>query len=375
MTCARGTNLGRSGCSPATSVPWQAPWHAAGMVIEYRPLGRTGMRVSPLCLGTMMFGAWGNTDQDECVRMIHTALDAGVNMIDTADVYAFGETEEIVGRALRGRRDQVVLATKFGNPMGADPNQQGNSRRWITRAVEDSLRRLGTDWIDLYQVHRPDPSVEIDETLSALSDLVRQGKVRAIGSSVFPAEQLVEAQWASALRGLERFGTEQPPYSLLARQAEASVLPTCEKYGLGVLVFSPLNGGWLTGKYTRSGAAPADSRAERNAEHFDFRAQEVRSRKLDVAEAVRDLASEAGLSMIHLALGFVLAHRAVTSAIIGPRTLAQLESQLGASEVRLDPDVLDSLDKLVAPGTNLSADDAGHVPPALTDPSLRRAVR
>jgi aryl-alcohol dehydrogenase-like predicted oxidoreductase len=342
------------------------------MAIDYRSLGRTGMRVSPLCLGTMMFGAWGNTDQDECVRMVHAAVDAGVNVIDTADVYAFGETEEIVGRALRGRRDQVVLATKFGNSMGGDPNRQGNSRRWITRAVEDSLRRLGTDWIDLYQVHRPDPTTDIDETLSALSDLVRQGKVRAIGTSVFPAEQLVEAQWASSLRGRERFSTEQPPYSLLARQSEAAVLPACERYGLGVLVFSPLNGGWLTGKYTRSGAAPADSRAERNAEHFDFRAQEVRTRKLDVTEAVRDLAAESGLSMIHLALGFVLAHPAVTSAIIGPRTMAQLESQLGAWDVRLDPDVLDRLDKLVPPGTNLSPDDAGHLPPALADPALRR---
>lgn len=339
--------------------------------MEHRPLGRTGLQVSPLCLGTMMFGAWGNPDQDECVRMVHAALDAGVNVIDTADVYAFGESEEIVGRALKGRRDEVVIATKFGSPMGEDPAMGGNSRRWIIRAVEDSLRRLGTDRIDLYQAHRPDPSVEMDETLGALSELVRQGKVRAIGTSAFPAEQLVEAQWTAERHGHEPFGTEQVAYSALARLAEAAVLPTCRRYDLGVLVWSPLNGGWLTGKYG-PGGAPADSRAQRNAEHFDFRAEEIRARKLAVTESVRELAAGCGISMIHLALGFTLAHPAVSSAIIGPRTMAQLDSQLGAAGTVLEPAVLDRLDELVRPGTNLSPDDTGYQPPALTEVSLRR---
>src|SRR3546814_295827 len=219
--------------------------------MDHRPLGRTGIQVSSLCLVTMMFGAWRNTVEGECARMVHTALDSGINFIDTADVYAFGESEEILGRALAGRRDDVVLATKFHNAMGDDLNQRGNSRRWIVRAVEDSLRRLGTDWIDLYQVHRPDPATDIDETLGALSDLVRQGKVRAIGTSTFPAAELVEAQWVAERRGRERFATEQPPYSIFARGVEADVLPTCLRHDIGVIVWSPLNGGWLTGKYRR----------------------------------------------------------------------------------------------------------------------------
>ena len=328
--------------------------------------------MSPLCLGTLMFGAWGNTDHDECARIIHKALDAGINFIDTADVYAFGESEEIVGRAIRGRRDDVVLATKVGEPMGDSPNRRGNSRRWIMRAVEDSLRRLGTDWIDLYQVHRPDPDTDLDETLGALSDLVRQGKVRAIGTSSFPAEELVEAQWVAERRNRERFATEQVSYSILARHAEAAVLPVAERYDLGVLVWSPLNGGWLTGKYRKDAPPPTDSRASRNADHFDFRAQAVRERKLDLVERLQGVAEEAGVSLIHLALGFVLSHRAVTSAIIGPRTLAQLEGQLGADAVRLPPDVLDAIDEIVPPGTSVNPDDVGYVPPALTDPALRR---
>ncbi|MCG5217616.1 aldo/keto reductase [Streptosporangium sp. KLBMP 9127] len=340
--------------------------------MNHRTLGRTGIQVSPLCLGTMMFGAWGNPDHDECVRMVHTALDAGINVIDTADVYAFGESEEIVGRALKGRRDDVVLATKFHNPMSEDPNHRGNSRRWIMKAVEDSLRRLDTDWIDLYQVHRPDPLTDVDETLGALTDLIRQGKVRAIGTSSFPAEELVEAQWAAERRGRERFTAEQLSYSILARHAEAASLPVAERYGMGVLVWSPLNGGWLTGKYRRDAPPPADSRAAVNAEHFDYRAEDVRARKLDLSAKLGDLAAEAGISLIHLALGFVLSHRAVTSAVIGPRTLAQLTDHLGADAVRLAPEVLDAIDELVAPGTSLSPDDVGYVPPALADPGLRR---
>lgn len=340
--------------------------------MNHRTLGRTGIQVSPLCLGTMMLGAWGNSDPDECARIVGTALDAGINMIDTADVYAFGESEEIVGRAIRRRRDEVVLATKFNSPMDDSPNRRGNSRRWIMRAAEDSLRRLGTDWIDLYQVHRPDPLTDIDETLGALSDLVQQGKVRAIGTSSFPVEEIVEAQWVAERRHRERFATEQLSYSILARHAEAAVLPVAERHNLGVLAWSPLNGGWLTGKYRPGTPPPADSRAARNADHFDFRAEEVRARKLYLTGRLATLAAEAGISMIHLALGFVLSHRAVTAAVIGPRTLEQLTGQLGADAVRLSPDVLDAIDELVPPGTNVSPDDVGHVPPALTDPALRR---
>ena len=345
--------------------------------MQYRRLGNTGIEVSTLCLGSMMFGAWGNQDEAECHRMVHTALDAGVNFIDTADVYAFGESEEILGRALKGRRDQVVLASKAHNAMpgeAGDRNRRGNSRVWLMRAVEDSLRRLGTDYLDLYQIHRPDPDTDIDETLGALSDLVRQGKVRAIGSSTFPAEQIVEAQWTAERRGRERFLTEQPSYSILARHAEAAVLPTCERYGMGVLVWSPLNGGWLTGKY-RADIAPAGSRAATNADHFDFAVDGVRERKLALVEQLSVIASDEGMSLIHLALGFVLAHRAVTAAIMGPRTHEQLLDQLGASEVTLSGEALDRIDALVAPGTDVNPADVGYQPPGLLDASRRRRLR
>jgi aryl-alcohol dehydrogenase-like predicted oxidoreductase len=306
--------------------------------------------------------------------MLHTALDAGVNFIDTADVYAFGESEEILGRGLKGRRDQVILASKANNPMPgdkADRNRGGNSRVWIMRAVEDSLRRLGTDYLDLYQIHRPDPSTDIEETLGALTDLVRQGKVRAIGCSTFPAELIVEAQWASARGGLSRFVTEQPSYSILARHAETAVLPTCRRYDMGVLVWSPLNGGWLTGKYQGTDA-PSDSRASTNGEHFDFRDAEVRARKLALVSELSAIASDEGVSLIHLALAFVLAHPAVTSAIMGPRTPDQLLGQLDAADVTLSTSALDRIDALVAPGTDVNPDNVGYVPPALTDPGLRR---
>jgi aryl-alcohol dehydrogenase-like predicted oxidoreductase len=340
--------------------------------MEFRALGRTGIHVSPLCLGTMMFGAWGNTDSDECVRIIHRALDAGINFVDTADVYAFGETEEILGRALAGRRDDVVVATKFYNAMDNDPNHRGASRRWIVKACEDSLRRLGTDYIDLYQVHHPDPETDIDETLGALSDLVRAGKVRAIGTSVFPAEQIVQAQWTAERRGHVRFMTEQPSYSIFARHAEAAVLPVAEQYGLGVLVWSPLNGGWLTGKYRREVDAPTDSRAATNGDHFDYRFEEARQRKLDLVEPLEQLAKAAGLTLIELALAFVQSHRAVTSAIIGPRTMAQLDSQLPAAGRVLSDDVLDAIDALVLPGTDINPADTGYVPPSVSNARARR---
>ncbi|TXS39028.1 aldo/keto reductase [Streptomyces sp. OR43] len=342
---------------------------------EYRDFGRTGVKVSPLCLGTMMFGARGNPDHDDSIRIIHQALDSGINFVDTADVYSAGESETIVGKALAGgRRDDVVLATKFHGSLGADPNQRGNSRRWIIREVENSLRRLGTDWIDLYQVHRPEPGTDFDETLGALSDLVHQGKIRYIGTSTFEPSAIVEGQWIAERRGRERVVAEQPPYSVLARGIEREVLPTARRYGLAVLSWSPLAGGWLSGRYRRGAGQPPSSRAERQAERFDIASPE-NTAKLDAAEALAQLAEEAGLTLVQLALAFVLEHPGVTSAIIGPRTTDQLTSQLGADRVRLSQDVLDRIDKIVPPGTNLSSRDAGYHPEELTDPALRRRSR
>jgi len=329
--------------------------------MRYRTLGRTGIVVSNLCLGTMMMGAWGSTGDVECRAMVDAALEAGVNFIDTADVYAFGESEELLGRALKGRRDDVVLATKFNNAMDEDPNHRGNSRRWIFRAVEDSLRRLQTDWIDLYQVHRPDESCDIDETLSALSDLVHAGKVRCIGTSNFPPEQIVEARWVAETRARERFACEQPSYSVLARGVESSVLPTCQRFGMGVITFSPLNGGWLTGKYRRDASPPEDSRASRYPDHFDFGGAATEA-KLDAVERLQRIAGETGLSLVHLALGFVLEHPAVTSAILGPRSAAQLQELIGAADVDLSEEVLDAIDAVVPPGTNLNPGDSGWSP-------------
>jgi aryl-alcohol dehydrogenase-like predicted oxidoreductase len=340
--------------------------------VEYRTLGPTGVKVSPLCLGAMMFGAWGNPDHDESVRIIHRALDAGINFIDTADVYARGESEEIVRKALAGgRRDNVVLATKVHGTMGDDPNQSGNSRRWIVQEVDNSLRRLGTDWIDLYQIHRPEADTDIDETLGALSDLVHAGKIRCFGSSTFPAHQIVEAQWVAERRGRERFVCEQPPYSLLVRGIEADVLPVCEHYGMAVIPWSPLAGGWLSGKWRKDAPAPASTRAERIPQRFDMSLPE-NQRKLDAADALARLAEEAGMTLVHMAIAFVLQHPAVTAPIVGPRTMEQLESYLGADNVHLDAALLDRIDEIVPPGTNFNPVDVGWTPPAIADASLRR---
>ena len=340
--------------------------------MTYRDLGRTGVKVSPLTLGAMMFGAWGNPDHDASIAIVRRALDSGINVIDTADVYARGESEEIVGKAIKGRRDEIVLATKFHGAMSDDdPNRQGNSRRWIIAEVENSLRRLQTDWIDLYQVHRPRPEIDIDETLGALSDLVRQGKIRYIGTSTFLPSQIVEAQWVAERRGRERPVTEQPPYSILAREVERDVLPTAQKYGLGVLPWSPLAGGWLSGRYRKGEDAPQSSRMQRQPARHDPNSPE-NARKLAAVHALTDLADQAGISLIHLALGFVLEHPAISSAIIGPRTMEQLESQLGAEKITLPPDVLDRIDEIVAPGTTLNEADRGYAPPALTEASRRR---
>ena len=296
--------------------------------MEMRTLGRTGVRVSPLCLGAMMFGGWGNEDHDDSIRIIHRALDAGINFIDTADVYARGESEEIVGKALAGgRRDDVILATKVHGTMGDDPNEFGNSRRWIIREVENSLRRLQTDWIDLYQIHRPEFDTDIDETLGALTDLVRAGKIRYFGSSTFPASAIVEAQWVAERRGRERFVCEQPPYSLLVREVEKDVLPTAQRYGMGVIPWSPLAGGWLTGRYRLGTEIPQSRRAERIPSRYDM-SDPDNQRKLEAADALATLADEAGMTLIEMALAFVIRHPAVTAAIIGPRTMEHLESQL-----------------------------------------------
>jgi len=340
--------------------------------MEMRTLGRTGVKVGPLCLGAMMFGLWGEPDHDESVRIIHHALDNGINFVDTADMYSAGESETIVGKALAGgRRDNVILATKVHGPMGFDPNEQGNSRRWVIREVENSLRRLNTDYIDLYQIHRPSPDTDIDDTLSALTDLVRAGKVRYIGSSTFPAHEMVHAQYVARDRGRERFVCEQPPYSLLARGIERDVLPVAQDHGMGVIPWSPLAGGWLSGKWRKGGDDLTSRRSLMLPERYDLTKPE-NQRKLDAADALGQLADDSGMSLIHLAIAFVINHPAVTSAIIGPRTMEQLESQLGSADVVLSAEILDQIDEIVAPGVTISPSDAGYDPPAISDKALRR---
>jgi aryl-alcohol dehydrogenase-like predicted oxidoreductase len=342
--------------------------------MEQRTLGRTGVSVSNLCLGAMMFGAWGNPDHDDAIRIIHAALDAGVNFIDTADVYSAGESEEIVGKALKGRRDRVVLATKAYMPVGddADPNHRGTSRRWLVEEVDNSLRRLGTDHIDLYQVHRPTPETDLEETLGVLTDLVRAGKIRYFGHSTYPASLIVEAQWTARDRHLIRPHSEQPPYSILARGIENEVLPVCERYGIGVLSWSPLQGGWLSGRYRKDAenTDPQSPARRRLTARYDL-SLPSNQRKLDAAEELAQLADEAGLSLIEMAIAFVVNHPAVTAAIIGPRTMEQLESQLPAAERKLTPDVLDRIDEIVPPGVNLNPADGGWASPAL-EPEARR---
>jgi aryl-alcohol dehydrogenase-like predicted oxidoreductase len=319
----------------------------------------------------MMFGEWGTKDHDASIRIIHRALDAGITFVDTADVYSAGESEVITGKALAGRRDDIVLATKAFMPMSGNLNHCGSSRRWIIRAVEDSLRRLCTDWIDLYQIHRWDPETALDETLGALSDLVHQGKIRYFGHSTFPASAIVEAQWTAQRRNRERFVTEQPTYSILTRGIENDILPTCQRYGIGVLSYSPLAGGWLSGRYRQDAAhGPTSAARQRLANRFDLDLPE-NQRKLQAADQLTQLADDAGHSLIELAIAFVLRHPAVTSAIIGPRTMEHLESQLTATDVRLTDDILDRIDQIVAPGLTLNPADNGWVSPAL-DPTARR---
>ncbi len=340
--------------------------------MDRRTLGGTGIQVSPLCLGAMMFGAWGETDHEAAIRIVHRALDGGINFIDTADVYSRGESEEIVGKALGGgRRENVVLATKFHGTMGEDSNQAGNSRRWIVREVEASLKRLRTDWIDLYQVHRWDPWTDHEETLGALSDLVAQGKVRHVGSSTYPAKEIVKAQFLARERRLQRYVCEQPPYSILARGIEADVLPACQDFGMGAIAWSPLAGGWLSGRWRKGAEGLTSRRSALIPQRYDLSIP-ANQAKLEAADALARLADEAGLSLIHVALAFVIRHPAVTAAIIGPRTAEQLESQLGAADVHLDTALLDRIDEIVAPGTTVNPTDAGWTNPALAPAARRR---
>jgi aryl-alcohol dehydrogenase-like predicted oxidoreductase len=331
--------------------------------MQYRTLGRTGIKVSPYALGALMFAtSVGNPDPADSARIIHKALDAGINLVDTSDAY--GDSEEVVGKSLKGRRDDVILATKVGRPIGDEPNHRGASRRWITTAVENSLRRLQTDHIDLYQLHVPDPSTDVEETLSVLTDLVRAGKVRAIGTSALPVSSIVEAQWVAERRGLERFRAEQPPYSILSRGIEREVLPTAQRYGMGVLVWGPLGQGLLTGRVRKGG--PNDLRRAGVFRHLND------ERRLNVVEQLIPLAAEAGLRMTHLAMAFTIAHPGITCALLGARTMEQLDDLLAGVDVTLGDDVLDGIDEIVPPGTDVGTLDQAYVPPALTEAALRR---
>jgi len=343
--------------------------------MDYRPLGRTGVSVSPLCLGAMMFGAFGNPDHRDAIKIIHKALDAGINFIDTADGYSAGESQEIVGQALAGgRRENVVLAVKFGPPLSKDPNHRGASRRWITEGIEGSLRRLQTDWIDVYQVGVPDPDTDIDETLGALSDLVRAGKIRYFGASKVPASQIVEAQWTADRRGHGRFRTEQPPYSILTRAIEYDVLPTCLRHGMGVMAYSPLAGGWLSGRYRKGREVSGPGSAARAGRPGVYdAANPANAAKLDAADALGALADQAGLTLIQMAVAFVTRHPAVTSAIIGPRTMDHLDSYLAADGIALPPDLLDRIDQIVPPAVTINvADNMWNFGTTALDAAFRR---
>ena len=342
--------------------------------MEYRTLGRSGVQVGAIALGTMMFGRGGNRDADECVRMVHRSIDAGVNLFDTADGYGLGDSEEILGRAVADRRDHAIVATKCFFPHGRDPNRRGGSRRWIMQACDESLRRLGLDHIDLYQLHRLDPDTDPEESLGALTDLVRAGKVRMVGTSAASAHEIVELMWIADRSRTVRPVCDQPMYSIFTRAIERAVLPACQRYGVGTIVYGPLNGGWLTGKYTRDAPPDSGTRAARNfvtKQWWDFERAEIQ-RKFDVVDALQVLASESAIALSHLALAFTLAHPAVTAAIIGPRTIVQLDDLLTGADVRLDADVLDRIDALVAPGTDVDPANEVSFDRSLSRTHLRR---
>ncbi|WP_042161015.1 aldo/keto reductase [Paenibacillus gorillae] len=344
--------------------------------MEYQVLGRTGLKISSYTLGTGNFGEWGNTNVEECIRIVDAALEKGVNIIDTADVYSAGRSEEIVGQALKGRRDQIVLATKVGNPMGKGLHERGNSRLWIKRAVENSLRRLGTDYIDLYQIHRPDPDTDLEETLDVLTDLVREGKIRYFGSSTFQAWQMTEAQWISDRRNLLRFSSEQPPYSIINRGIELDVLEAARKYEQGILIWSPMSGGLLSGRYTQGQKAPEGSRAEKFKGNMLGKVvdptREENQIKFELIKQLQLIANDAGLALNHMAMAFTQAHSAVTSTIIGPRTLEQLHDSLHASTIKLTPDTLDAIDAIVPPGKTIDDLERGWIPNWLAADKRRR---
>jgi aryl-alcohol dehydrogenase (NADP+) len=342
--------------------------------MDFRTLGATGMKVSPLCLGGMMFGTIGNPDHDDCVRIVHRALDAGINFIDTADAYSRGESEEIIGKAIKGRRDSLVVATKFYSPMNdTDPNMRGASRRWIVREVENSLRRLGTDYIDLYQLHRYDIDTDVEEVLFTLTDLVRAGKIRQFGSSALPADRIVESHWVAEKRGTMRFRSEQPPYSIFNRDVERFVLPACRRYGMGVLSYSPLDGGFLAGKYRGPEDFAGNNRIARFARFshgsFDPNADHIR-RKISLVEELKKISQELGVGIAEMAVAFVLQHPAITAAIVGPRTMQHLESVLGGGGLKLDSDTLDRIDALCPPGTMF--DPVNDRPSGTAKPAMRR---
>lgn len=342
--------------------------------MEYRTLGRSGVQVGALALGTMMFGRGGNRDADECVRMVHRSIDAGINLFDSADGYGLGDSEAILGRAVADRRDRALVATKCFFPRGSGHNRRGGSRRWIMQACDESLRRLGLDHIDLYQLHRLDPATDREESLSALTDLVRAGKVRMVGTSAASAHEIVELMWSADRARTVRPVSDQPMYSIFTRAIERAVLPACQRYGIGTIVYGPLNGGWLTGKYTRDAPPDAGTRAARGffaKQWWDYERAEIQ-RKFDLVDELRSLAQHAGISLSHLALAFTLAHPGVTAAIIGPRTTAQLDDLLGGAEVRLDADVLDRIDALVPPGTDVDPANEVSIDLALDPRHLRR---
>jgi 1-deoxyxylulose-5-phosphate synthase len=313
--------------------------------MEYRTLGRTGVKVSPLCLGAMNFG--GPTSEEDSIRIVHAALDAGINFVDTANVYTGGASERITGKALAGRRDKVVLATKFWNKMGDGPNDSGGSRFHIMQACEDSLRRLNTDHIDLYQIHRPDLNLPQDETLRALDDLVRQGKVRYVGTSTFPAWMIVESIHISEKAGLNRYVSEQPPYNLLDRRIENEVVPVCQRYGLAILPWSPLGGGVLAGKYPPNQQPPDGSRLAT----LTFYKERISDRAREVAHEMGQVAAAVGLTLPQLATLWVKDQPGITAPIIGPRTMEHLETALSILDKTLSADVAARLDELNPPGS------------------------
>ena len=314
--------------------------------MEFRNLGRTGVKVSPLCLGAMNFG--GPTAEEESIQIINTALDGGINFIDTANVYNMGESERIVGRALKenGKRDHVVLATKVHSVMGEGPNERGNSRYHILKACEDSLRRLQTDRIDLYQLHRPVLDMAQDETLRAMDDLVRQGKVLYIGCSTFPAWMVMEALALSEKMSLARFVSEQPPYNLLDRRIENELVPLALRYNLAILPWSPLAGGILAGRYNE-GAIPEGSRGSRAGKMFTDRISE---KGVEAARKVGAMAQEKGISTAQIALLWSVLQPGVTSPIIGPRTLDHIQSFLPVMDMTLTAEEQARFDEIVAPG-------------------------